>query len=91
MPGCSAGGCESSSSGLCDIETRASGIGISWGEGKGGGQGGDEADKDDAGVGQVAILELGKDIVRETLPVLKARSGVEIVYQDEEAEKSANQ
>src|SRR5687768_1105384 len=35
----SAGGCESSSSGVCDIETRASGIGISGGEGKGGGQG----------------------------------------------------
>jgi hypothetical protein len=45
---------------------------------------------DQAGVEQVAILELGKDIVRETLPVMKARSGVEIVYQDEEAEKSAN-
>jgi hypothetical protein len=46
--------------------------------------------KDDQGVDQVAILELGKDIVRETLPIMKARSGKDIVFQDEEAEKSAN-
>src|SRR6478672_13189658 len=35
----SAGGCESSSSGLCDIATRASVMVISRGEGKGGGKG----------------------------------------------------
>jgi hypothetical protein len=46
--------------------------------------------KDDAGAEQVVVLELGKDIVRETLPVVKARSGKDIVYQDEEAKKSAN-
>ena len=46
--------------------------------------------KDAQGIDQVAILELGKDIVRETLPIVKARSGKEISYQDEEAEKSAN-
>jgi hypothetical protein len=45
--------------------------------------------KDDAGADQVAILELGKDIVRQTLPVLKAKSGKDIVYQDDEARKSA--
>jgi hypothetical protein len=37
---------------------------------------------------QVAVLELGKDIVRATLPILEARSGKKIVYQDEEAKKS---
>ena len=46
--------------------------------------------KDVAGMDQVAILELGKDIVRETLPIMKARSGKTITFQDEEAEKSAN-
>ena len=38
---------------------------------------------------QVAILELGKDIVRATLPIVKTRSGKEITYQDEEARKAA--
>ena len=38
---------------------------------------------------QVAVLELGKDIVRATLPIVKARSGKEIVYQDEDARKSS--
>ena len=44
---------------------------------------------DDNGFEQVSIFELGKDIVRTTLPVLKARSGKEIIYQDEEAKKHA--
>ena len=37
---------------------------------------------------QVAVFELGKDIVRTTLPILEARSGKKIIYQDEEAKKS---
>jgi hypothetical protein len=37
---------------------------------------------------QVAVFELGKDIVRTTLPILEARSGKKIQYQDEEAKKS---
>lgn len=43
----------------------------------------DAEDKD-----QVAVFELGKDIVRTTLAVLEARSGKKIEYQDKEAEKS---
>jgi hypothetical protein len=43
----------------------------------------DEADKD-----QVAVIELGKDIVRATLPIVETRSGKTIEYQDEEAKKS---
>jgi hypothetical protein len=45
--------------------------------------------KDDKEQEQVAVIELGKDIVRATLPIVKARSGKEIVYQDEEARKSS--
>jgi hypothetical protein len=45
--------------------------------------------KDDADKEQVAVLELGKDIVRSTLPIVKARSGKEITYQDEESRKSS--
>lgn len=45
--------------------------------------------KDDAGADQVAVIELGKDIVRATLPIVKAKSGKEISYQDEEARKAA--
>jgi hypothetical protein len=37
---------------------------------------------------QVAVIELGKDIVRATLPIVEARSGKKIQYQDEEAKKS---
>jgi len=44
--------------------------------------------KDDEGKEQVAVFELGKDIVRTTLPILEARSGKKIEYQDEEAKKS---
>jgi len=38
---------------------------------------------------QVAVIELGKDIVRATLPIVETRSGKKITYQDEEAKKSA--
>ncbi len=44
--------------------------------------------KDGEGKEQVAVFELGKDIVRTTLPVLEARSGKKIEYQDEDAKKS---
>jgi hypothetical protein len=37
---------------------------------------------------QVAVFELGKNIVRTTLAVLETRSGKKIEYQDKEAEKS---
>jgi hypothetical protein len=46
--------------------------------------------KDDEGKDQVAVIELGKDIVRATLPVVETRSGKKIVYQDDEAQNSAN-
>ena len=45
--------------------------------------------KDEKDQEQVAVIELGKNIVRTTLPVVKARSGKDITYQDEEAKKSA--
>jgi len=45
--------------------------------------------KDDSGTDQVAVLELGKDIVRTTLPVVETRSGKQVEYQDEEARKAA--
>jgi len=38
---------------------------------------------------QVAVLELGKDLVRTTLPIVATRSGKAMQYQDEEARKSA--
>lgn len=44
--------------------------------------------KDSEGKDQVAVFELGKDIVRTTLPILETRSGKKIEYQDEEARKS---
>lgn len=43
---------------------------------------------DTEGAEQVAVFELGKDIVRTALPILETRSGKKIVYQDEEARKS---
>jgi hypothetical protein len=43
--------------------------------------------RDDLGANQVAVLELGKSIVRDTLAVIEARSGKAIEYQDEEARK----
>ena len=45
--------------------------------------------KDDGGKDQVAVLELGKDIVRTTLAIVQTRSGRQIEYQDDEARKSA--
>lgn len=44
--------------------------------------------KDDADKDQVAVLELGKDMVRTTLAIIQTRSGKQIEYQDEEAKKS---
>ena len=44
---------------------------------------------DEAGKDQVAVIELGKDIVRNTLAIVPTRSGKEIKYQDDEARKSA--
>lgn len=45
--------------------------------------------KGDDGKDQVAVFELGKDIIRTTLPILETRSGKKIEYQDEEAKKSS--
>jgi hypothetical protein len=45
--------------------------------------------KDEQGKDQVAVIELGKDIVRTTLAIVQTRSGKQIEYQDEEARKSA--
>jgi hypothetical protein len=45
--------------------------------------------KDDSGTDQVAVIELGKDIVRTTIPIMETRSGKKVEYQDEEARKSA--
>jgi hypothetical protein len=42
---------------------------------------------DAAGKEQVAIFELGKDIFRTALPILEARSGKKITYQDAKDEK----
>jgi hypothetical protein len=44
--------------------------------------------RDEAGKDQVAVLELGKDIVRATLPIVETRSGKQIEYQDDEAKKA---
>jgi len=44
--------------------------------------------KGDDGKDQVAVIELGKDIVRVTLPIIETRSGKKITYQDEDAKKS---
>jgi hypothetical protein len=43
----------------------------------------------EAGKEQVAVFELGKDIVRTTLAIVETRSGKKIEYQDEEARKSS--
>jgi len=43
----------------------------------------DEADKD-----QVAVLEIGKDIIRTTLAIMETRTAKKVTYQDEEARKS---
>jgi len=44
---------------------------------------------DDSGKEQVAVFELGKDIVRTGLTIIETRSGKKIEYQDEET-KNAN-
>jgi len=44
---------------------------------------------DEAGKEQVAVFELGKDVVRPTLAVVEARAGKKVEYQDDEARKSA--
>lgn len=43
----------------------------------------DADDKD-----QVAVLELGKDIIRTTIPIMETRSGKKVTFQDDEARKS---
>jgi hypothetical protein len=45
--------------------------------------------KDEQNVDQVAIIELGKDIVRTTLPIVETRSGKKVEYQDDEARKAS--
>ncbi|MEW6129661.1 MAG: hypothetical protein AB1757_21655 [Acidobacteriota bacterium] len=45
--------------------------------------------KNEAGKGQAAVFELGKDVIRTMLSSLEARTGKQIQYQDEEAKKSA--
>lgn len=45
--------------------------------------------KDGSETDQVAVIELGKDIVRTTLAIVETRSGKKIEYQDEEARKSS--
>jgi hypothetical protein len=45
--------------------------------------------KDESGMDQVAVFELGKDIVRTALPIVETRSGKKIEYQDDEARHSA--
>jgi hypothetical protein len=39
---------------------------------------------DEAGKEQVAVFELGKDIVRTTLPILEARSGKKATHQEDD-------
>ena len=38
---------------------------------------------------QVAVIELGKDIVRTTIPIVETRSGKKVAFQDDDARKSA--
>ena len=44
--------------------------------------------KDGDNKDQVAVIELGKDIVRSTIPIVETRSGKKVTYQDDEAKKS---
>lgn len=44
--------------------------------------------KDHDGKEQVAVFELGKDVIRTTLAVAQTKSGKKLTYQDEEARKS---
>lgn len=43
--------------------------------------------KDPAGTDQAAVFEFGKEIIRPTIAALKARSGIPLACQDEEAAK----
>lgn len=45
---------------------------------------------DDAGKGQAAIFEIGKDSIRTALKTLEVRSGKKVEYEDEEARKAGN-
>ena len=45
----------------------------------------------DGGKDQAVVFELGKDIIRQTLAVIEARSGQKVIYQDEEAAKNRAQ
>lgn len=45
---------------------------------------------DEAGTGQVAIFEVGKDAVRVLLKTMEVRTGKKIEYEDEEARKAGN-
>jgi len=47
--------------------------------------------KDDSNKDQVAVIELGKDIVRTAIPVIEARSGKKVEFQDEESRKAGLQ
>jgi hypothetical protein len=44
---------------------------------------------DEAGKEQVAVFKLNKDMVRTSLPILEARSGKKVEYQNKSAEKKA--
>jgi hypothetical protein len=44
--------------------------------------------RDSAGQEQVAVIELGKDIVRTAIKVIETRSGKALEFQDEEARKT---
>ena len=44
--------------------------------------------REEGGTEQVAVIELGKDIVRTILPIVETRSGKQIEYQDDEARKA---
>ena len=43
------------------------------------------------GEAEVAVLEIGKDIVRSTLAIVQARSGKKVVYQDRDARRAVGQ
>jgi hypothetical protein len=43
---------------------------------------------ENGGSDQVAIIELGKDVVRTMLPAIEVRSGKKVTYQDEQSRKS---
>ena len=45
--------------------------------------------KDENGKEQVAVFKLNKDAVRLLLPILEARSGKKVEYQNKDAEKKA--